>query len=318
MADQYTGVVSAGAIVKLDDAVLELYALDMLHEAQGVMRYEEFAVYTDDLTKQPGDTIQVTKVDNLARGGELQEHVPLEAKAMSQALVPIVVTEYGNAVGVSEKLLLLSRHKELQKAAKLLGRDYAVVRDLNCRDALVASGNTIFANPTGAALADVGSSHTFNIEAIRDGLEELSNVNAPKFYDDYYVCFIHPHQARYLREDPDWISANNYANTRNLFTGEIGRWEDVIFVETTHQGNGAVASTHEGYEAALDGTGAAAINLFRATLFADQAYAVADALTVEMRDGGVSDFGRKHALAWYAIWGTKALESTYIQHIISA
>ena len=26
-------------------------------------------------------------------------------------------------------------------------------------------------------------------------------------------------------------------------------------------------------------------------------------LPVELRDGGVLDFGREHALAWYAIWG---------------
>jgi len=24
---------------------------------------------------------------------------------------------------------------------------------------------------------------------------------------------------------------------------------------------------------------------------------------VELRDGGVIDFGREHGLAWYAIWG---------------
>jgi hypothetical protein len=24
---------------------------------------------------------------------------------------------------------------------------------------------------------------------------------------------------------------------------------------------------------------------------------------VELRDGGILDFGREHALAWYAIWG---------------
>lgn len=311
-----TQIGNGGGGTPLTGAVLDLYSADILHQAQGVMRYEEFAAYTDDLTRQPGETIQVPKVDNLTRGGALTEGTAMVAKAMSQSQVPVTVTEYGNAVEVSEKLLLLSQHRELTKAAKLLARDYAVVRDLSCRDALVASGNTLFTN--GAAVGDVGAAHTFDVSTIRDALEELSGANAPKFLDDFYVCFIHTHQARYLREDPDWVSANNYGNTRRLFTGEIGRWEDVIFIQTTHQGNGAVSVAHEGYEAALDGTGAGGINLYRATIFADQAYALADALPVEMRDGGVMDYGRKHGIAWYGLWGAKALESEYIQHIISA
>jgi hypothetical protein len=35
----------------------------------------------------------------------------------------------------------------------------------------------------------------------------------------------------------------------------------------------------------------------------DNAFGHAIALPVELRDGGVLDFGREHALCWYAIWG---------------
>ena len=38
-------------------------------------------------------------------------------------------------------------------------------------------------------------------------------------------------------------------------------------------------------------------------MLGDNAFGHAISLPVELRDGGVLDFGREHALAWYSIWG---------------
>jgi hypothetical protein len=38
-------------------------------------------------------------------------------------------------------------------------------------------------------------------------------------------------------------------------------------------------------------------------MIGDNAFGQPIALPVELRDGGVLDFGREHALAWYGIWG---------------
>ena len=42
---------------------------------------------------------------------------------------------------------------------------------------------------------------------------------------------------------------------------------------------------------------------YQAIFIGDNAFGHAISLPVELRDGGVLDFGREHALAWYAIWG---------------
>ena len=42
---------------------------------------------------------------------------------------------------------------------------------------------------------------------------------------------------------------------------------------------------------------------FEALMLGDNAFGHAVSLPVELRDGGVLDFGREHALAWYGIWG---------------
>lgn len=311
----FSGVQTAGDFVGLPQAILDVYSVDILHEAQGIMRYEEFAVKKTELTAQPGQTISFTRYADITRGGQLDEHTELSEKNLSASRQGVSVTEWGNAVGVSEKLLQLSYDDVLAEAALLLGRDYAVVNDLMCRDALTLASQVVYAGNRASRAALVGGTDYFDVEIIRQVVEILQTKNAPKFNGDFYICFLHPHQSAYLKRDPDWVSANNYANTRALFNGELGRWEDVVFISTTHQRNGASNTSDPGYFAAMASAatgGATAAHVYEALFFADSAYGKATALPVEMRDDGVRDYGRKHGLAWYSIMGAGVIEDDFI------
>ena len=318
------GVNNAGVapndMARLGEALLDVYSLDILHNAQGIMRFEEFAVRKQELLAAPGENIKFTIYDDIARGGTLVENDSLSATAMSATQKTITIQEWGNAIKVSEKLLQLSWDDVLGEAATLLGRDYAVVRDLALRDAIFDNATNVIsmddADVGGDADGAIQADETFNIEAIRKSVEILQTNDAPKFFGDYYVCFLHPHQAAYLRRDTDWVNAHQYVGTRNLFNGEIGRWEDVIFVVTTHAPNGAAAPTAAGYKAALNNV--AGVNLYEACVFGDQALYVADSLPVELRDNGVEDFGRTHGLAWYSLFGVDLLKPEYAVKITSA
>jgi hypothetical protein len=82
--------------------------------------------------------------------------------------------------------------------------------------------------------------------------------------------------------------------------GEIGRIYDVVFIETTQVlqgGTGIVDITPGG---SINDPSATS---YSAMMIGDNAFGQAIALPVELRDGGVIDFGREHGLAWYAIWG---------------
>lgn len=329
-------------IVGLPTALLDVYSLDILHNAQGIMRFEEFAVRKQELLAGPGEVVKFTTYDDLTRGGALNENTLLGSQTMSATQKSITVTEWGNAIKVSEKLLRLSWDDVMAESATLLGRDYGVVRDLALRDALFtgASSNilTTDGNVSGqAANSLIDANETFDIESIRKAVEILQTNNAPKFLGDYYVCFVHPHQAAYLRRDQDWVNAHQYIGTRNLFNGEIGRWEDVIFIVTTHAPNGVGRhdSKAPGFDLtlkgdALDGNdqdggnslnanpAGSGIDLYKACVFGDQCLYVADSLPVELRDNGVEDFGRTHGLAWYSIFGVDCLKPEYAVTITSA
>ena len=330
------GISGANGLTALPEAMLDVFSLDILHQAQGIMRFEEFAIRKQELLAAPGENIKFTIYDDLSqRGDELTENVPLISKAMSATQKTITVKEWGNAIKVSEKLLRLSWDDVMAEAATLLGRDYAVTRDLALRDALFGGASNNFttndlalggdnkenisdpAQPQ-AGIAGIDADETFSIDSIRYAVEVLQTNDAPKFFGDYYVCFLHPHQAAYLRRDSDWVNAHQYVGTRNLFNGEIGRFEDVIFVVTTHAPNGAAAATAPGYDSTLDEAGAGGIDLYKACVFGDQCLYVADSLPVELRDNGVEDFGRTHGLAWYSIFGTEVLQPSYAVTITSA
>jgi len=303
----------------LPPALLDVYSLDILHKAQGAMRFEEFAFRKQELEGAPGENIKFTIYNDISRGGQLAENDILSAKSMSATQKTITLTEWGNAIKVNEKLLRMSWDDVMSEASTLLGRDFAVVRDLALRDALInGAGSTIYTDPTATGLGDVGTAETFDVETIRRGAELLQTNDAPKFLGDFYVCFVHPHQAAHLRRDPDWVSVHTYAGARNIFNGEIGRWEDVVFVQTTHMPNGAAAAGTPGSDATLAGTGADSNDLYKAVMFGDQALFLAESLPVELRDNGVEDFGRQHGLAWYSIFGADVLNPEYVVEIVSA
>jgi hypothetical protein len=119
--------------------------------------------------------------------------------------------------------------------------------------------------------------------------------------------------------------------------GEIGRLYDVVFIETTQvksysaaevlnqtanvgapsdqysvpvkantapgSGGNPEGSTSPYPAGGATATVQAGATVYESIMIGDNAFGHAISLPVELRDGGVLDFGREHALAWYAIWG---------------
>jgi len=302
-----SGIATANGVTALPQALLAVYSREIMHKALPAMRYEQFAVIKDELTRMPGSTITFTIYDNLPLGGALTEGVNIIPKNMTASQISIQVQEYGNAIAVTELLLQTSYDDVLSEAAYQLGRDYARVVDIMLRNTVMTCSNQIWA---GEATADGDVSAPLAINDIRRSTEIMYTKNVPKFNGDFWICFVHPHQGTSLKRDPEWVSASTYGATDQLFRGEIGRFDDTRFISTGHQNNGAVASIDPAYDASLVAAGAGSINLYRAAFFGDNFFGWAVGLPVEMRDNGVQDFGRQHGLAWYSIMGSGVILDT--------
>jgi len=178
--------------------------------------------------------------------------------------------------------------------------------------------------------------------AIKDSALVLASKNIPRL-GETYVQFIHPKQSRDLRSNPEFIEVTKYAAPGNFMLGEIGRLYDVVFIETTQVKKYATGASVTDYTSKVGapadqygypvkantgpgqggnpaltqfgngagGTGSAyptdtttlTADVYESIMIGDNAFGHAISLPVELRDGGVLDFGREHALAWYAIWG---------------
>lgn len=308
-----TAVENGGTLVKLDNLTRVVYAREIEFKALPVMRFFQFATVKTELGTTPGLTIQMLTYDNLKLGGNLTEGTRMTTQALSSSMKSITVQEKGNAVAVSELLLQSSFDDVMASATALLGRDYALVLDCELRDTALSGTNRVYADKKDGTKVtqrqDITADCILKVSTIKDAIEVLATNNAPKYQGASWICFVHPHQSRSLRDDSAWINASNYGAPEQLFTGEIGRIDDTRFIETTLMCNGASATTDPSHKTDLKSSDDTKV--YQAVIFGDNYYAIAFGLPVELRDNGVTDFGREHGLAWYSIWGTGLLHDEY-------
>jgi N4-gp56 family major capsid protein len=185
-------------------------------------------------------------------------------------------------------------------------------------------------------ISELDGNFKLSTGAVKDAALTLAGKNIPRL-GETYVQFVHPKQSRDIRSNPEFIEVTKYAAPGNFMLGEIGRLYDVVFIETTQvkklainagyttstsvgapadqysipvkantaPGSGgnpesADYTAEKGYLNNATGNGA---EVYESIMIGDNAFGHAISLPVELRDGGVLDFGREHALAWYAIWG---------------
>jgi N4-gp56 family major capsid protein len=313
-----TGVSNGGT--KLTNAIRVVYSKEIEFKALPNMRFYQFATLKTELGTEPGLTISMMTYDNLVMGGALNEMQSMTAQALSSNMKQITVSEYGNAVSASELLIQSSFDDVMATSTMLLGRDYAKVVDCELRDVALSGTNRVYASKKDGtkitARKDLIAECVIKVSTVKDAIEILATNNAPKYGGEAWICFVHPHQSRGLRDDSAWINASNYGAPGQLFTGEIGRIDDTRFIETTLMCNGAVSSTDDAYDADLvSGAGGVGnvnqTHVYRAVLFGDAYFGIAFSLPVELRDNGVEDYGRKRSLAWYAIFGVGKLHNDY-------
>lgn len=313
----------SGANSNLTQSIQTIWSKEILFQAMPILRFEQFAVKKTELGVSPGLQINFMRYNNLGNASTLVEGVRMETNALTATQFSITVAENGYAIAVSELLLNASFDDVMASASRLLGRNMALFLDGQARDTLMQATSKIYGYtvPSGAITPispyDPGTVATsragmtaaapayFSVNAVKDAVETLAVKNVPRL-GETYVAFVHPHQSRRLRDNPEFIEVTKYAAPGNFMLGEIGRLYDCVFIETTQvkkvvNGAGTGYTTDTTTAGVTTGNGNA--DRYSAVFIGDNAFGHAISLPVELRDGGILDFGREHALAWYSIWG---------------
>ena len=293
------------------------------------LRYKNFAVDPSPLTEGVRMTTNALTAEQIAITVAEHGYAVAVSELLLNASFDDVMASASRLLGrhMAQYLDVQARNTLSAATSAVFGYDRTGVQGINdwYNEGTVAT-----------QISDLDGNYKLSTGAVKDAALTLAGKNIPRL-GETYVQFVHPKQSRDIRSNPEFIEVTKYAAPGNFMLGEIGRLYDVVFIETTQvkllaaSGSyttstsvGAPASQIEvpvkantapgqggnpesanytaekGYLTAASGNSADA---YEAIMIGDNAFGHAISLPVELRDGGVLDFGREHALAWYAIWG---------------
>ena len=264
-------------------------------------KFMQFTAPAEGYGKKKGESVTITRVSNVTvpTTDVLDELNRIPEDTLSLSTQAITVAERGRSIPYT-KLSTDLAHFDLGSAIQKKLKDQLKL-SMDKAAATAFKAGKILAIPTGiaettfetdGAVSNAAASNLnmYHVESVRDYMYDTLNI-APYSSDDY-VCVLRTQAKRGLMRDPDWKDWKKYTDPSAKYNGEIGRIENIRFVETNH--SSALAS----------GLGTGAV-LGEAVFFGEDpvVMAVAEDPHLIAEENVGSDFGRAKSVAWYGIYG---------------
>ena len=186
----------------------------------------------------PGSSVIFTIFSELAVATTaLTESSDVDPVAMADSNVTVTLTEYGNTINTTAKLRGTAFLDVDAAAANLIGYNAGNSMDTVVREVLAAGTNVVYGgggstNPS--SRATVQAEDIIEANDVRRVTAALRGANVSP-WSGYYIGFIHPDVSYDLRRETgnaSWNAPHVNMDTANIYTGEIGTFESVRFIET--------------------------------------------------------------------------------------
>lgn len=262
----------------------------------------EESVFMDFVRTEPGfgkgrgDTLTITRMANITEPttAVLSETERISEDTFTLSTQSVTVQELGRAVPYTSLSTDLSEFNLENPIQRKLRQQMTLVLD-TLAAAAFQTGQIKYA-PTGLTSRNIATAGTFgataaanlnvwHVEEIRDYMYDTLQVD---MLGGNYVGIFRTQGLRGLKRDPTWEEWHKYTDPSAKYNNEIGRIEQVRFLETNHAN--ALANNL--------GTGSV---LGEGVVFGDDAVYMAEAVSPELRAGMPQDFGRSRAVAWYGV-----------------
>ncbi len=222
--------------VALSDEMKVYYSDYLIDMAEPKLVHDQFA-QKHPIPEGKGKTIEFRKYDPLPKMlTPLTEGVTPDGQKLSMGVITAEVKQYGGYIELSDILLLTAIDNNLVQATKLLGSQAGRTLDTITREELSGGTNVQFGEDAvaGRHLLKGGgeSNHYITVDAIRRAVRKLKVMNAETI-DGTYCAIIHPDCSYDLMSDPKWINVKTYSDPDGMYNGEIGKIENVRFVESS-------------------------------------------------------------------------------------
>jgi len=213
--------------------------------------FDQVADVQPTAQSMPGTSVTFTIVNDLSiAAAPITEATDVSAVSMSDSTVTLSLAEYGNAVITTAKLRGTSFVEIDPIVANVVGYNAGVSIDTVARNALGLGTNVAYA--TGSTRAAQGNSNMLTAAQIRTARARLRSQNVPTF-GGMYVSYIHPDAVYDLQSESggtsnaNWRDPHIYSQPGEIWSGELGAFEGVRFIETpralAYAGAGSGGST---------------------------------------------------------------------------
>jgi len=234
----------------------------------------------------------------------LTEGTPPTVTNATVSKVEATISQYGQYSQLSDILDTQSIDPILTEYAGAFAVAMSEGLDIVVRD-IVDAGTTIqYADAaarvgTSGVVDSVGSGMFLDAAEILEAVRTLKRNNAKPIEDNRYICILHPDNTKDLFEDSDitdsFIHAGNRGGDNPMFTGVLGDWQGVRFVETTN------LKVHSSY-------GMSGADVYEVVMLGKEAYGISElsALSAKMIIHPRGTGGHTDPLEQYSTVGWKA------------
>lgn len=282
-------------------------------------KFMDFIQPIEGFGKKMGENVTLTRIStmteptsaNLTEG----ERIPEDTYAISTTSITVV--EIGRSVpftSFAQDLSFFDLENGIQRRLK---NQMAQVMDTKAAVAFRTAQVKYIPTGLSAGTFDTDGSATtsatanwnvFHAEEVYDYL--FDTLNAPPWSGEDYIGIFRTLAHRGVKRDPAWEEWHKYTDPQVKANGEVGRIENIRHIVTNHN----LALRQRGTNSVL-GEG---------VVFGQDAVAMAEVLTPELRAAVGADFGRSKAVAWYGIlefgiiWDTANQGEARIVHVASS
>jgi len=278
---------------------------------QPLVKFRQFCDVRDasQQGRKKGDTFTWDVFSDVATaGGVLTETNTMPETNFTIVQGTLTITEAGNSIPFSGKLDNLSKFPVIELIQKVLKNDAVKTFDrlawtqFNQTLLRAVATNTSSGSTTAnIVLTTNGTATATNTAAFDNGhakyiVDTMKERNIPAYIGDDYYALAWPTTLRTFKNNLETIHQYSDTGFKLIMNGEIGRYENVRYVEQTNiaKGTGTDGITTTAWSQAKSDW------IF---FFGNDTVAEAIAVPEEMRGKIPSDYGRSKGVAWYYLGG---------------
>lgn len=164
----------------------------------------------------------------------LNEGAPNATEDLSFGFEEFSANQAGRVIKLTDVAMMENPFNLLEVAADRVARNALATADKRVAEVLSAGAQVMYGGGA-TSRATIPSNSPLTGQLVKLAVARLKAAAVPTFEDGTYRAIVHPGSTYDLESDTTvggWIDAQRYAGSSALFTGEVGRYAGVRFIES--------------------------------------------------------------------------------------